>query len=281
MEYRLYDKGVLDMILRHPETARKDAYRLFTAFFWHRMKGEMYMSEYEEADPEEEDVPKYDEYDMNGSAIPERLFRSMLEESADDFIAAAENGFTVRVADKPYRIPKCSKLSRDVLTGGIFRFSTGSDGMAEIDESRIYEPVADIGSAPDEMRAGRRMFRNIVWLVDNVDDGWERLTDIEAAAYTWGLRMARYEGQRVKSVIIHALQTVTEICNTVAPFSIEELSDCWNGEYDSATVSVETQFSAEKVRRWNEMNGQKSEVQSVDAALADDWWFERGHLNFE
>lgn len=281
MEYRKYDPGVLDMVIRHPETARKDAYRLFTSFLWHRMKEEVYLSEYEESDPETEDVPGYGEYVIDGARIPHQLFRSMLQESIEDFVSASENGLTVRVDGKPYRIPRCEGLDRDVLKG-MFRFRVDGDGMAVVDCGMVFEPVSEShGDDASETRRSRQMFRDIVWLVDNTEDGWERLTDMEAAAYTWGVRMCAYEGEPVKSVIGKAMETVDEICNTVAPLDIGCISGCWNERLESARVSTETQFSASMVEEWNADNGQESALQSVDHAAANDYWYDKGHKLFD
>lgn len=280
VSFRPYDQDLLETILTHPEMARKNVWWLFTTYFWNRLKDEMYDIETDGQDIE--DMVEYDDYELDGQLIAKDDLRMLLEGSVDDFMAAAESGLTIRICDKPYRIPKNENLSADILKNKIFRFGSHGDLMAVITKQYIQEPYDknEMNTVGKERKDSRMFFKKLVWLVDNTDEGWDNLTDIEAAAYTWGIKMAKYEGKYVREVSDIALKTFDYIDRKVAEFTPDELTDCWIDDYTCAMVSIDTQFSARKMLEWAEANGQKSIVSRIPDNKADDYWYIKGLKTF-
>lgn len=284
-----YDKNVLSGILEHPETARKNVWHLFTTFFWHRLKEEVYQMVNEDEDPEL--TIGYEEFKIDGFKIDAAIHKTILECSAEDFIEAMNGGMTVRIKDKPIRIPKNENVTKEILATKIFQFQpdnnpNSTEEMLVIDRNQIYEvednPIngnqsTEIG---EEVKKSREFFKKLVYLVEKTDDGWDKLTDIEAACYVWGLQMAKYDGKYVKEVPDKVLAAVERINRDVGDFTLEELTSCWVREYDSASVGVDTQFSVTKMEHWAEGEGQKSIVNRVNQKIADDYWYLQGVKSF-
>ena len=80
-----FDKETLSSILKHPETARKNAWWLFTSFFWHKLKEELFQMFYEDEDPEL--IPDYEEFDIENQTIPNEILETMLQSAAEDFVS--------------------------------------------------------------------------------------------------------------------------------------------------------------------------------------------------
>ena len=283
-----FDKETLSSILKHPETARKNAWWLFTSFFWHKLKEELFQMFYEDEDPEL--IPDYEEFDIENQTIPNEILETMLQSAAEDFVSAMNNGLAIKINDKPYRVPKSENVSVEVLTKEIFKFpdieAPGDPNVAKIVKACIYEvqdnhfqegQLSEIG---EENKLSRVFFKKLVWLTEKTDDGWERLTDIEAACYVWALQMAKYEGKYVKDVAEAAAKALERINKDVGNFTLEEITDCWIRSYDSAMVSIDTQFSATKMLQWAKDNNQESVVSRISEKSADDYWYIQGLKSF-
>ncbi len=265
--FRPYERETLRMIIDHPDTARKNAFWLFTAYFWHRLKDELYRNEYDELE-DDDDVPSYGEYDIEGVWIDPGLLSVMLRCSASDFMSAMMGGLTIRILNKPYRVPMNRGVTEDMLATRIFDFPD-----SVIMRDLINEGVEEQAKADDEQKSSRAYFRKIAYLTEVTDDGWTRLTDMEAAAYEWALEMCMYDGDEVRSRPAETLRALELICRDVRDFTIEELSECWTRPFGAAAVSVDSQFSASKIRKWNADNGQESCIDGVSQEDADDYWY--------
>jgi len=270
-----FDRSVLDSIIKHPAMASKNAWWLFTVFFWNNLREECYHVLYEDEDPDL--IPDYKEFSIDNMKIEKDVLDIMLKCSAEDFINAMENNLTIRIGGKPYRIPRNENVTKEKLVNSIFKFPEIYEGnKCHIHRNFVFE-VRDIDpegyDRTTDIRESRKFFHKLVYMAESSDDGWYDLTDMEAAAYTWALFMRRYEEEYVKSVIEPVRKALNKIYKECGIETLAELSSCWVDEIESAKVSVDTQFSASKIRRWNEQNAQESFVDKVDLEAAEDYWY--------
>lgn len=272
------DRDRLETILKHPDTVAKNAWMLFVAYFWDGFKSECYHMQYEDEDPEL--VPDYSEYDINGMSIEKETFDIMLNSAADDYLEAMHNRMTVRIADKPFRVPSNENVTKEILVHDIFQFKVRNPDShrpyLSIQKSDIYEIDDTEQKDPaEEKRDSRLFFHKIVLLVETTDDGWDILTDMEAAAYEWAFVMYKYEDELVKDMANEVNKAFQKIEEEIGFDNAYCITDCWISDFKSAVVSIDTQFSAEKIRSWNAANKQKSLVDDIDAKKANDYWYDK------
>lgn len=272
----LIDRDRLDTILKHPDVCARNTWELFIVFFWERLKSECYQMMYEDEDPEL--VPDYKEFTIEGVTIEKDILDTMLESSAEDFMEAMKGRMTISIEDRPYRVPSNDDVTLKRLTKDMFMFpyveAQGDPDAVKILKECVYvfEHKEERSTQEDKQEA-RKMFHRIVWLVE-VDDGWDRLTDMEAAAFEWSYRMYKYEGRFVKDIPIEVNKAFVKIEKSVGFDNAYCITDCWISDFRSAQVQIDTQFSARKIRDWNERNRQKSIVDTVDQDTADAYWYE-------
>lgn len=270
------DRGRLDTILKHPDVCARNAWELFISFFWERLRSECYQMLYEDEDPDR--VPDYREFTIEGEELDKETFTIMLETSADDYLEAMHRRMTVMIGERPFRVPSDDDVTKDRLTKDLFSFPTieirGYEDCVKIIKDCVY--TFDKGQDTDpseERREARKMFHRITWLVECTDDGWDRLTDMEAAAFEWAFKMYKKEGMFVKDVPIEVNKAFVRIEKFIGLENAYCITDCWISDFKSAKVQIDTQFSAAKVREWNERNHQKSIVDTVDQETADAYWY--------
>lgn len=270
----------LSDLLRDPGTARKDPYLLFIAHYWEKVREYMYDLELSECDGDDE--PDYDGFKADGLTIDKSMLETILESCMDDVASAQENGLVIRIDGKPFRLSKTVTAKREVMSMMADKFCEEhlhECSVCVIDRNRImtpYDPERKLKDTASELKRSRQFFHKITWLVEATDYGWDELTDMEAAAYIWGIRMARYDGMMAKTVMKEALKTVSAVIRDVAELTIEDLSSCWNKEFGESEVSADSQFSMTKILEWNKANRQESIVDDTDTDTAEDFWYEKG-----
>lgn len=271
---RQIDRDRLDTILRHPDLCARNAWELFIVFFWERLRSECYQALYEDEDPEL--VPDYKEFTIEGLEIEKDAFTIMLEASASDYIEAMNGRMAIRIGDRPFRVPADEGVTEEALARDVFGFPDTGDGKVRVLKSRVYEPDAAESAAPaSRKREDRAYFHKLTYIIECTDDGWDAVSDMEAAAYMWSYTMYRHEGEYVREIPLETNEAFVKIEKVVGMENAYCITDCWESGFRSAVVSVDTQFSAEKIRNWNRENGQESPVDGVDTEDADEYWYNK------
>lgn len=268
----------LTEILRDPNSAKKDPYLLYISYTWNKLK-EFKYDEFLDVD-DLDDYIMYEELDISMMGINAETLYEIMRSCAEDIVAAQDNGLVIKIEGKPYRLSRTVKADPDVMMR-LFQFKPAPyDSSILIMNPGLvmtpYDPNAKIKDEASELKESRTYFHKIVWLVENDEDGWDKLTDIEAAAYIWGMKMARYEGRMTKGLMKETIKVINRIKRDIGRFTLDDIFDYWNADFTDSEVAVESQFSVSKMREWNNENNQKSVVDKVDKDLADDFWYITG-----
>lgn len=271
------DRARLDTILKHPDVSARNAWELFITYFWDKLRSECYQMRYDDEDPDL--VPDYSEFSIDGMKIDRSTFMIMLKSSAEDYLEAMHGRMTVRIDDRPFRVPSDDSVTYELLVTQVFMFKGMTDDDLEtvtISKDRVYTfEKCELADPNASKRENRKFFHKLTWLIECTDDGWDTVTDMEAAAYMWGYNMYRHEGMPVKNLPVEVNNALAKIEKVVGMDNSFAITDCWETEFRSAVVSVDTQFSAEKVRDWNARNRQKSIVDGTDEDKAEDYWYNK------
>ncbi len=263
---------MMESLLRDPKAGRNNPYLMFIAYTWNKIKEDIYQNLYEDEDPET--VPDYDDFEIDGMECNAVVMRIIIESCASDLIAAQQNGLVLKIGGRPYRTPKTPAADRFTLCNRIFCFQR-KDDIVRISKSDIMTVVMpdDSKTFMDiELENSMAMAHRILFLVETRKEGWDMLTDVEAVVYAWTIRMARYQGMRIKDIVNEVLRFVDYIKDGISEMELDELSDLWIDNFNTATVSADSQFSASKVDEWNRRYGMKSVLQEIDQEEADEFW---------
>ena len=251
----------LDVLMNNPREVSDRPYLLFTSYALNAIRNMIVIDE-EDDDPDEDETPE-----IWGSKVPVSVFDRFISELAEDFTS----GPSVTIHGHTYTVRKASSIKKERLKG-VFSFRVSDDmyiveksGIVNIDEGddRSYD------SMKNELSLNREYLRKIIFVAEDDDhDGWDKLTDMEAAAYCWALYWHRYnendiEGFQKKYKSWHML-------------SNREIMEGWTDRCrETGMPNGMYTFSASNVRKWNELNGQGSVVDDVGKQEADDYWYEK------
>ncbi len=278
---KLIDTWRLNELMNNPSVARKQPYQLFVAWVLYKIRVEIYQIRYSDEEPGV--APCFEDFSVFDKLIDETTFNCILESCAEDIISFQQNSLVVKINDKPYRVPKSPVLDYNILTNEIFKFKhvdvPGDLPSVHITRDCIYTvPSEDEeqDTSKDELKNSRKFFKKIVFTANHTDDGWELLTDMEAVVYMWAVKMAKHDGKLVRDVAGDVMKLVDKISEDIADFTLTDIVECWNKDFKSSEVSVDSQFSVTKVMEWNDANMQKSIVQSVDDECAENFWYDKG-----
>ena len=279
---RDYAPSELNEILEHPETVRRDPYKLFTAYVWDGLLEEFMAEDGDEIDGYEdsEDMPVIN---IEGRIIELSFWNRLFTACVNDLIGAASTGGTLQIRGKSYRIPDQDFPLRKLRA--IFAFKRGKntntgEDIIVICKEDIKE-LTDKAGVQTKLEANREdklFFKKLVYLAEDDDnDGWDKLTDIEVAVYYWGFKLDKFEGDPAMTVDITKVLSIIE---EESGIDWQTLEACMKKPIKKAEINVKAQFSAEKIRKWNKKNKQASIVDNIDVAKAEEYW-ESGTQNFK
>ena len=274
LEFKPYDKSLLKEMLSDPRCIRNNPYLIFIAYFWDKLKD--YLYQYEFAEEEPEDTPEYDDYTIDGKSIGINIFETILGACMEDIVSAQKNRLTVRINDKPFRVNKFPEIDTAALPK-FFNFEEHDDMVTiSLDKVNTYIPTGDDYemTVGQQTKNSRSYFHKIVYLVENDDEGWDKLTDIEAVAYTWAVKMAKYESKDAVACMPEILKFVKYVDREICDMDIESLPDCWIHDFNLAKVIIDAQFSATLMEKWNKKHKQKSYIDEIDDEKAKEFWYD-------
>lgn len=248
----------IEILLNNPGEVSDRPYLLFTSYALNAVRNLVI------TDDDDEDQ------EMWGETVDKDVFDKFLSELVEDFMSSS----AVTIQSHRYTIRRASSIERERLSHVFsFRVRNGcyvieKDGIVNINEGddRSYS------DAKAEMLANKEYLRKVIMVAeDDEHDGWSKLTDMEVAMYCWALywnknKINDIEGFQKKYRSWHSLTD-------------GELRKGWSEQFKERGIpgGMYT-FSAEKVRKWNELHDQESVIDRVDKNAADDYWFEKASM---
>lgn len=205
-------------------------------------------------------------HNIFGTAIPSDIAKTIIDGCLEDFIDAAANGNMIEIGASSYSIRNKRLIKKDLLLK-VFNIDFSNDSVT-IDLNCINNVSENNYIAKESNNNNMVYFQKIVMLADSSDDGYDKLTDMEAAVYCWGL--------------FHSKNTISE----TGPFMYHEFYEKYKNYFgldmfDVLECVTDGQrfpyhywsFSANKIRAWNAKNNQKSLVDDIDTSEAENFWY--------
>lgn len=191
----------------------------------------------------------------------------VIQDCLDDFNAAMENGCMIDIFGKLYSIRNKSRVDTSLLARS---FSLPITSLVKFSPKYIIKQGQyAIGFGPEKPSDNMLYFQKIVMLADSTDDGYDMLTDIEAAVYCWGLFHSRHSSEQTGACMYHNFYEKYK-----GNFDVDfyELMKCVK---DGQRFPFDYwSFSVAKIKEWNKTHGQKSVVDEVNDDEAVNFWYD-------
>ena len=260
-----YTDSELNTLLNDPREVSDRPYLLFTSYALNAIR------DLTIGNDDDEDTIFPDDLEMWGHTVPINVLDRFIRELVEDFTC----GTSVTIAGMKYTIRKAATVDKERLYK-VFSFRKDGDDYV-IERNGVININGDSDDSfertRNEMTENREYLRKIIFVAeDDEHNGWEKLTDMEAAAYCWALFWHKNQSNDVdrfqkKYKSWHAL-------------SDRELVKGWSRKCQvSGLPNGMYTFSAKNIMKWNEDNGQKSVVGKVTNKQADDYWYDTATQN--
>ncbi len=265
-DYPSYSETDIYLFTERTREISRNPYQLFTAYIIYAL------TELIHSDPEDDQNPF-----IWGKTIDKDVYDRFYQAAVKDFIEAKENGLTVDVNGKPYTIRNASKIDCQKLQEAFqFPLYDGEYSICRTGVKNVEENIMSFDEQRKALKDDNMYLRKIICLAyDDDNDGWDKLTDMEVAAYVWAFHMAKAlrNNQNINDrYIINWWQE----CRKYVDMPLKEIRSTWNDRFRVAEIADSIcVFSAEKIREWNKNNNQKSAVDDVDDETADNYWYEQ------
>ena len=204
-----------------------------------------------------------------GATVPIRIIDHMVKDIVLEFVSAIENDLQVMVFGQWRTIRNAERVNTKALSN-IFNFSVenecyiiAQDGIMNLDNITIL---------PYEERKNMRIdtleyFRKIVYVVEtDENDGWYKLTDMEAAFYCWGFYYAQHHDDNLQKFFTKYSKNLNL-----------ELDEIKKGCGEQKEMGFRTKglltFTANAIRKWNKANQVSSIIDQQDSDKADEYWY--------
>ena len=264
-DYPCYSGTDIYLFTERTREISKNPYQLFAAYIISALEDLIH------SDPEDDQNPF-----IWGKTVPVDVFDRFYTSAVNDFIEAKKNGLTVDVRGKPYTIRNSAKIDEEKLSEA-FQFPVYDErySICKMGVKNVENGPVTFADQRKALKDDNLYLRKIIYLAyDDDNDGWDKLTDMEVAAYIWAFHMARAlrNNQNINDkYIVNWWQEFRKYADT----PLKEIRATWNDRFKVAEIADSIcVFSADKIRKWNEDNGQESVVDSIDDKTADDYWYE-------
>ncbi len=265
-KYQPYSASDLDILMHEPWEISDQPYRLHAAYALSCLF-ETFQTDAEECGDE------FSPNDMWGFKITKKILDRLVVDIESDFNDAASNYKQVRIWGKSYSVRKVNAYDHNRLHL-IFKFPE-TDGDYTITKEGVMNLC---GIVPDilqkyeisreKAQANRTYLRQIIMLAeDDVNNGWDKLTDMEVAIYCWALFYNKYQ---VDNWILFKQKYKEHLYVEEA-----DIFGCFNEKaiLRQCPIGMYT-FSQNKVQEWNEANKQKSIAAEIPIQKAEDYWYD-------
>lgn len=255
----VYTDTELETLINEPREVSDRPYLLFTSYALNGLK-DLVMPD------SDDDYDFPDDLEMWGQRVPVKVLDRFLDELIEDFTSSQ----SITIHSKTYTIRKASTVNKCTLRK-LFDFQiNGTDyivdkkGVMKLDEGG----KASFKETRAETDANRTYLRKIIVVAeDDKHDGWNKLTDMEVAAYCWALFWNKQQ--------INDLEAFQKKYKDWHGLSDKEVVKGWSDKCKANGMpSGMFTFSASNIKKWNEANDQGSVVDEVSKENADNYWFD-------
>lgn len=262
MEFRHYTEATLNDMLSDPRQICKDPYALLTAYLLDNLK-------------------ELAEDELWGAEIPCKLVDRMVVDCSTDFKEAGLNGYTVRIQGQGFTIKRINNINWENVPY-IFQFEKNGDNYV-INKSGVYNiksEFLDSYDAKREERQRNQTYFHQVMLLASQKDGWDKLTDMEAAVYCWTVWVHKYDMGHV--VTQDNIKSWWGKYYDYFCLPLKEIQSCFDDNIvEQIKYTTLYPFSYRKIAEWNEKNEQESEAVKLNAKTADDYWYNLGLKKYQ
>lgn len=265
-EYPSYSETDIYLFTERTREISRNPYQLFSAYIIAALTDLIHET------PEDDQNPF-----IWGKTVPVEVFDRFYQSAVKDFIEAKENGLTIDINGKPYTIRNGKSVDNEKLYEA-FQFPAydGEYSICRNGVKNIEDNPATFADQRKALKDDSLYLKKIIYLAyDDDNDGWDKLTDMEVAAYVWAFHMAKAirNNQPINDkYIVNWYQE----CKRYVDMPLKEIRSTWNDRVKVAEIADSIcVFSADKVREWNKANNQQSVVDEIDDETADNYWYEQ------
>ena len=263
MAFRRYTETDLNTIVNDTRRVCSDPCRLLTAFLIDNL-----------ADLAEDG-------ELWGSEMPCRVVDRTVIDCITDFKEAGERGDTVRIKGSGYTVRHADTVNWNDAPS-IFRFPKDGD-CYRITKDGVYnigsEFQEDYGKRREEFRNNQSYFHKVIWL-SSQKDGWEKLTDMEAAMYCWATWVHKFNADHVTTQ--DHIRSWWEKYYDYFCLPLKEVQSCFDDNIaERMQFTTLCPFSHKKVALWNKEHSQESAAEKVDETISEDDWFQSLRKKYE
>lgn len=263
-KYQPYGDYDIHLMFSEPREISGNPYMLHAAF----MLGCLFEAYTPDEGDCADDEPKLEE--NWGWEIPRQILDGIVKNANEQFVYALDNSTQIDVWGAGFSIRKANQCDRSRLHE-IFNFPMNGDNyvVTKTGVMNLQETSCAKEQVRGEFSDNMSYLRKVIFTAEDDDnDGWYKLTDMEVTMYLWALYYRKNRENDNEAFR-------RKFKNDVPTTRRDEMS-CWNAlaQSESRPHGMFT-FSASKVREWNAKHGQESVIDSIDAKVADDYWYEK------
>ena len=265
-QYGNYNESELNLLLNEPWEISDRPYMLHASYALSCL--------FEAVEPtgDEDDEP-FSKEDMWGCKISQNILDRLVVDITEGFNDAAENGKRVDIWGKAYSVRKSNAYDHKRI-GMIFAFPL-EDGVYTITKEGVRNlsgPVSEMLQkyevTLEESRANKLYLRQVIMLAeDDMNNGWDKLTDMEIIMYCWALYYHKHQSEN--------LIEFQRLYKDYMYVKTDEIKSCLTDKalFRERPIGMYT-FSEYKVRQWNDEAGQKSYASKISKEDADNYWYD-------
>ncbi len=265
-DYPSYSETDLYLFTERTRDISRNPYQLFAAYIISALTDLIH------DDPDDDQNPF-----IWGKTVPVDVFDRFYQSAVNDFIEAKENGLTVDVKGKPYTIRNSTKIDNGKLFEA-FQFPAyeGEYSICKMGVKNVEENPTTFDEQRKALKDDNIYLKKIIFLAyDDDNDGWDKLTDMEVAAYVWAFHMAKALRNNQPINDKYIANWYLE-CKKYVDMPLKEIRSTWNDRVKVAEIADSIcVFSADKIREWNKANNQSSIVDDVGDEDAENYWYEQ------
>ena len=265
-DYPSYSETDLYLFTERTRDISRNPYQLFAAYIISALTDLIH------DDPDDDQNPF-----IWGKTVPVDVFDRFYQSAVNDFIEAKENGLTVDVKGKPYTIRNSAKIDNGKLFEA-FQFPAyeGEYSICKMGVKNVEESPTTFDEQRKALKDDNIYLKKIIFLAyDDDNDGWDKLTDMEVAAYVWAFHMAKALRNNQPINDKYIANWYLE-CKKYVDMPLKEIRSTWNDRVKVAEIADSIcVFSADKIREWNNANNQPSIVDDVGDEDAENYWYEQ------
>lgn len=209
-----------------------------------------------------------------GIELDSREVKDLISECKEDFLSAIDTGAKIDINGTSYTIRNASNVSVEKIDC-IFDLKE-VNGITTINLSGIFDVSKEKQEYDDVKKEANDSivyFQKIIYLTETTEEGYDKLTDMEAAAYCWALFHRKNLNYPTGCFMYDKFYNQYKDCICQ---SMYEVIDCLKDGIKFPQRYFD--FSASKIRAWNKNNNQESVVDSVNKEKAADYWYNEASI---